>query len=71
MKFVSLPLVDFWSRLIIVEGEFADFTEVDDIYNCIMAIVCVVSAGLAAGLTMGMLPTLFVFFSTLQSLVTC
>ena len=37
---------DLWSKLIITEGEFADFSEIEDVYNCIMAVVCVVSAGI-------------------------
>jgi hypothetical protein len=48
-------LWDFWSYLILSEGEFADFKEIEDVYNTIMAIVCVICAGLAAGLTMGKL----------------
>eukprot|EP01038_Epipyxis_sp_PR26KG_P011531 gene11531-15446_t len=46
---------DFWSKLVIGEGNFVDFTEVEDAYNCSMAIFCVICAGLAAGLTMGLL----------------
>ena len=45
----------FWSKLIISDGDFTDFGEVEDIYNSIMVIVCVLCAGLAAGLTMGLL----------------
>jgi len=45
----------FFSQLEIWEGEFSDFSEVVDIYNALMSIVCVVCAGLAAGLTMGLL----------------
>lgn len=48
-------LYTFWSKLSIAAGDFADYTEIEDIYNTIMVIVCVVCAGLAAGLTMGML----------------
>lgn len=36
-------------------GEYADFTELEDLYNIVMATTCVISAGLAAGLTMGLL----------------
>jgi metal transporter CNNM len=36
-------------------GEFVDFTEIEDVYNFLMVIVCVISADLAAGLTMGLL----------------
>lgn len=42
-------------RLEIVEGNFTDFSEVEDVYNAMMAFVCVGCAGLAAGLTMGLL----------------
>jgi len=48
-----MSLIDFWSKLIIAEGDFADFKEIEDVYNCIMAVICVICAGLAAGLTMG------------------
>lgn len=44
--FVNIPLLD---------GDFADFKEIEDSYNVIMAILCVCCAGLAAGLTMGLL----------------
>lgn len=36
----------------IFDGEYASFHEEEDIYNSIMAIFCVICAGLAAGLTM-------------------
>jgi metal transporter CNNM len=44
--FGNIPLLD---------GDYADFKEVEDSYNVIMAILCVCCAGLAAGLTMGLL----------------
>ena len=43
----------YWSPL--WDGEFADFTELEDLYNTMMASICVICAGLAAGLTMGLL----------------
>ena len=43
----------YWSPL--WDGEFADFTELEDVYNVMMATLCVICAGLAAGLTMGLL----------------
>jgi hypothetical protein len=39
----------------IFSGDFADFDEVEDVYNSIMAVVCVLCAGTAAGLTVGLL----------------
>jgi len=48
-------IYDFWSKLIIAEGQFTDFGEIEDVYNTIMVFVCVICAGLAAGLTMGLL----------------
>ena len=45
---------DFWD-IPLFWGEFADFQDLDDLYNLIMCFICVVSAGLAAGLTMGLL----------------
>lgn len=44
-----------WSELEITTGNFADFSDLQDVYNAIMAGFCVVCAGLAAGLTMGLL----------------
>lgn len=43
----------FWDRLF--EGEFASYREIEDIYNSIMSLLCVICAGIAAGLTMGLL----------------
>jgi hypothetical protein len=34
------------------DGEFVSFSEAEDIYNALMALFCVICAGLAAGLTM-------------------
>ncbi|RYG62175.1 DUF21 domain-containing protein, partial [archaeon] len=45
----------FFSRFAISYGDFADFSEMEDIYNASMAALCVICAGLAAGLTMGLL----------------
>jgi metal transporter CNNM len=42
-----------WYRLF--EGEITDFTEIEDVYNIIMSSLCVLCAGLASGLTIGML----------------
>ena len=39
----------------IFEGDFASFDEISDVYDSVMALICVLSAGLAAGLTMGLL----------------
>ncbi len=44
----------FW-HVSIFTGEFADFDEIEDIYNSLMATFCVLCAGLAAGLTVGLL----------------
>jgi metal transporter CNNM len=43
----------FFHRL--VTGDFADFDDMQDVYNSIMVLVCIVCAGLAAGLTIGLL----------------
>lgn len=37
------------------EGEYTDFGEIEDIYNCVMAMICVFSAALASGLTIGLM----------------
>ena len=42
-------------HIAILEGEFADFLDLEDIYNAVMAGICVLCAGLAAGLTIGLL----------------
>lgn len=48
-------MFEFLKNLEITNGVWTDFSEVEDIYNFIMVIVCVVCAGLAAGLTVGLL----------------
>ena len=49
----------WWERLynnfVIIDGDFANFKEIEDFFNCCMAAICVSCAGLAAGLTMGLL----------------
>jgi metal transporter CNNM len=40
---------------VITDGDFADYDAVEDFFNTVMAGVCVMCAGLAAGLTMGLL----------------
>lgn len=47
--------LDFWRHLIITAGDYADYEDVADVYNTLMAILCVICAGLAAGLTIGLL----------------
>lgn len=44
-----------WSQIALFSGDFADFKHYEDVINTILAIICVVCAGLAAGLTMGLL----------------
>lgn len=44
-----------WKHIELSNGDFADFSEVEDIYNSVMATICVICAGLAAGLTVGLL----------------
>ena len=44
-----------FKNFVITAGDFADFQELDDFFNTVMAITCVMCAGLAAGLTMGLL----------------
>lgn len=39
----------------ILNGGFTDFSQAHDIYNALMAILCVTMAGLASGLTIGLL----------------
>lgn len=46
---------DLLDNFVITDGDFANFKEFEDLFNCIMAAACVLSAGLAAGLTMGLL----------------
>lgn len=48
-------LDEIWHKLSISYGDYADFTEIEDVYNFIMVVVCVICAGLAAGLTVGLL----------------
>lgn len=38
----------------ILDGDFTNFSDLEDVYNTIMVVICVVCAGLAAGLTMGL-----------------
>jgi metal transporter CNNM len=45
----------YWQDLVLFEGVFADFSEIEDIYNTMMVIFCVICAGIAAGLTVGLL----------------
>jgi metal transporter CNNM len=44
-----------WSQIALFSGEFADFAHYEDLINSILSVVCVLCAGLAAGLTMGLL----------------
>jgi metal transporter CNNM len=44
-----------WSQIALFTGDFADFAHDEDLINSILCIVCVLCAGLAAGLTMGLL----------------
>lgn len=44
-----------WSQIALFSGDFADFKHYEDVINTILAVICVISAGLAAGLTMGLL----------------
>ena len=37
------------------EGEFTDWQEMEDVYNCLMSFVCVFSAAIASGLTIGLM----------------
>lgn len=46
---------NFWNNIAVTAGSFADFSEIEDIYNSCMAAFCVLCAGLAAGLTIGLL----------------
>lgn len=50
-----MGLLKILEGLEISTGDFADFSDLADVYNAIMAFVCVLCAGLAAGLTMGLL----------------
>lgn len=50
-----VDFTSFFRALVIFNGGFADFSEIQDVYNGIMALVCVICAGLAAGLTVGLL----------------
>lgn len=45
----------YWGDFIIFEGFFADFKDAEDAYNVLMVLVCVACAGIAAGLTVGLL----------------
>lgn len=55
LDFLGDLMSSFFSTIEIFEGEYTDFRDVEDVSNSIMACVCVVCAGLAAGLTMGLL----------------
>ena len=54
-SFLSDLFDSFFTRIEILEGDWTDFEDVEDISNTIMAGLCVLCAGLAAGLTMGLL----------------
>jgi metal transporter CNNM len=55
LDFMSDLMDSFFTRIEILDGGFTDFEDAEDIANTIMAFACVVCAGLAAGLTMGLL----------------
>jgi metal transporter CNNM len=44
-----------WSEIAFFSGDFADFAHLEDVINSLLCVICVLSAGLAAGLTMGLL----------------
>jgi metal transporter CNNM len=44
-----------WSQIALFSGDFADFKHYEDVINSVLAVICVICAGLAAGLTMGLL----------------
>jgi metal transporter CNNM len=44
-----------WHNIAPFAGDFADFQDFEDVINVVLCIICVVCAGLAAGLTMGLL----------------
>lgn len=46
---------DFFDHLEIFDGVWTDFSEIEDVYNGCMVGVCVICAGIAAGLTVGLL----------------
>jgi CBS domain containing-hemolysin-like protein len=46
---------DILNTFVITDGDFADYDGIEDFFNTVMAGVCVMCAGLAAGLTMGLL----------------
>lgn len=46
---------ELFDGFVIISGDFADYDEMGDFLNSLMAGVCVLCAGLAAGLTMGLL----------------
>ncbi len=48
-------LRELYEGFVLINGDFADYDELNDFFNSFMAGVCVLCAGLAAGLTMGML----------------
>lgn len=45
----------YWGDFVIFDGIFADFKDAEDAYNVLMVIICVCCAGMAAGLTVGLL----------------
>lgn len=45
----------WWDTIPIWDGDFADYQDIEDMYNTLMCLLCVICAGLAAGLTMGLL----------------
>lgn len=45
----------YWGDFVIFDGIFADFKDAEDAYNVLMVIICVACAGMAAGLTVGLL----------------
>jgi metal transporter CNNM len=47
---------NFWIfKIAIFDGSFDDMADLEDFYNIILAILCVTSAALASGLTMGLM----------------
>lgn len=44
-----------WSEIALLGGDFADFAHCEDLINTVLSLFCVLCAGLAAGLTMGLL----------------
>lgn len=46
---------ELYEGFVLINGDFADYDELNDFFNAFMAAVCTICAGLAAGLTMGLL----------------